>query len=229
MIGDRMDTDVRLRARGGPRDDPGAHRRSTRGRGRAIPVPAVARRRLDRRPGRRARLSSGVEREQALGASSSSARRVAASNRRPNGSRSIRPRSWRHVPATAPSTRNDGNECGVLSWNSAAGAPPAACRVRRACTSSVASHVGRNRTGAGVSGSGAARPAGRAAPRRPRRGSAELERAPAPRLSAAAQPGEARDVLARRRARSPEIAAHEQLHAASHGRSGGPTQSSASA
>ena len=45
-------------------------------------------------------------------ASSRSARRAAASSGA-NGSSAIAPSSWRHVPATAPSTRNVGNECGL--------------------------------------------------------------------------------------------------------------------
>ena len=54
MIGDRMDTDVVVRARGGARDDPRPDRRDHAGRGRALLLPALADRRLGRRPDRRA-------------------------------------------------------------------------------------------------------------------------------------------------------------------------------
>ena len=57
-------------------------------------------------------------------------------------------------PATCPSTRKLGNECGVFVSNSSGRKRSGRICVRRAWTSSVASHVGRNRTGAGASASG---------------------------------------------------------------------------
>ena len=64
------------------------------------------------------------------------------------------PPSYRHVPATAPSTRNVPTECGVFVENTRGRYSSGRIPVLRACTRSTASHVGRNRTGAGVSGSG---------------------------------------------------------------------------
>jgi hypothetical protein len=54
-------------------------------------------------------------------------------------------------PATVPSTRNVETECGVRVLNTSDRYSSGRTFVRRAWTSSVASQVGRNRTGAGVS------------------------------------------------------------------------------
>ena len=76
------------------------------------------------------------------------------------GSRAIVPSAWRQVPATAPSTRKVGNECGVRVEKMRGRKRSGRIPVRRAWTRSVASQVGRKRTGAGTS------PAGRGAPGR---------------------------------------------------------------
>ena len=60
----------------------------------------------------------------------------------------------RQVPATWPSTRNVVYEGGILTWNTSGRYASGSTCVRRAWTRSIASQVGRNRTGAGVSGSG---------------------------------------------------------------------------
>ena len=106
-------------------------------------------------PGRRRRARTGAQEwnSASRSASSSSARRSAASSL-PNGFSAILPFSCRHVPATWPSTRKVGNECGVLMSKIFGRCSSGRTPVRRAWTSSVASQVGRKRSGAGVSGSG---------------------------------------------------------------------------
>ena len=86
-------------------------------------------------------------------ASSSSSRRAALA-RGSNGSSRTSPRSWRQVPATAPSTRKVGNEWGALVWKMRPRCRSGRSWVRRAWTSRLASQVDRNRGGAGVPGSG---------------------------------------------------------------------------
>ena len=66
----------------------------------------------------------------------------------------ILPFSYLHVPATWPSTRKVGNECGVLMPKIFGRCSSGSTPVRRAWTSSVASQVGRKRGGAGVLGVG---------------------------------------------------------------------------
>ena len=60
----------------------------------------------------------------------------------------------RQLPATCPSTRNVWIDCGVFVLNTRDRWRSGRICVRRAWTSSVASHAGRKRTGAGVSASG---------------------------------------------------------------------------
>ena len=105
-------------------------------------------------------------------------------------------RSYRQVPATAPSTSTVLNECGVRRAEDPRPVlARAGSRCRRACTSRVASQTGRNRTGTGgVAASAAAPGAGRpgavpssarnraqrqpvAAPRPPRRPAAPAQSA----------------------------------------------------
>ena len=169
-------------------------------RRRAPPVPRVARRRLDRRPGRRARLGV-LSRDETISLVVER-RRVAASSG-PNGCELDPPVLVPPVPATAPSTRNVGNECGVLTWNTLGGSSSGRIPARRAWTSSVASQVGRKRDGAGVFGSGSG------APRQVEQllavlGAEPPQLEPRQRRSSAAtrEPGPARDVLARTPGRS---------------------------
>src|SRR5947199_39040 len=86
-------------------------------------------------------------------ASSSTSRRAAARSGA-NGFTSTRPPSKRQVPATWPSTRKVGTECGVFVLKTSGRYGSGRIWVRRACTSNVASQVGRNRTVAGVDASG---------------------------------------------------------------------------
>ena len=86
-------------------------------------------------------------------------------------------RAGRARPRSATSRRpgrrrgTSENECGAFVWKMRGRYSSGRIAVRRAWTSSVASQVGRKRTGAGVSGSGSGARGGRGAPRRPRRGS----------------------------------------------------------
>ena len=93
------------------------------------------------------RLSVGVERREPLALFLELVALPAASRR--NGSSRIRSRSCLQVPATAPSTRNVGTDCGTLAWNTLDRCSSGRIWLARACTSSVASQVG---------GSGPARP-----------------------------------------------------------------------
>ena len=61
------------------------------------------------------------------------------------------------MPATAPSTVNVGFDWGVLVLKTCGRKRSGRMPVRRAFTSSVASQVGRKRTGAGVEASGSGR------------------------------------------------------------------------
>ena len=56
---------------------------------------------------------------------------------------------WRHAPATAPSTRKVGTDCGIFVWKMRGRCASGSRPVRRACTSSVASQVGSRRDGRG--------------------------------------------------------------------------------
>lgn len=61
-------------------------------------------------------------------------------------------RSWRRVPATAPSTRNTGRKCGVFVSKTEGRWRSGRIWVRRQWTRRPASQVGTKRTGAGVPG-----------------------------------------------------------------------------
>jgi Mn-containing catalase len=78
----------------------------------------------------------------------------AAGGSLPNGFSVTPPLSYRQVPATAPSIVNGGWDCGFFVWNSFGRCSSGRICVRRQCTRSVASHVGRKRTGAGASAGG---------------------------------------------------------------------------
>ena len=120
--------------------------------------------------------------------------------------------SLRQVPATCPSIRKVGTEWGVLVLKILGRSGSGTICVRRACTSSVASHVGRNRTGAGWPGSGSGSPrkveqlAALLVEEAPQR--QPLEHRGEHRVG---QPGERGDVVARSRAERGEVPAHQQL------------------
>ena len=88
--------------------------RSTRARARTPGGASSGSSSRSARRGPRRATRSGVEGREPSASSRSA--RVVARSRRWNGSRSIRPSSYRHVPATAPSTRNVGTDCGVFVW-----------------------------------------------------------------------------------------------------------------
>ena len=142
-------------------------------------------------------------------ASSSSARRVARSSLI-HGSSVTAPSSYRHAPATAPSTRNVAVPCGFLTWKTRGRRSSGRMPVRRAWTSSVASQTGRKRTGAGVSGSGSGAP-GRSSSSSPSAAAVadRVDPLQGGREVAELEAGEARDVGARRRAEAAQVAAHE--------------------
>ena len=90
----------------------------------------------------------------------------------PNGSSSTAPSVVPPRAGHRPSTRNVGADCGFFVLKILARYSSGRIPVRRAWTSSVASHVGRKRTRRRrVGRRAAARAASRAARRRPRRGS----------------------------------------------------------
>ena len=75
------------------------------------------------------------------------------------GVETTRPPSKRHEPATAPSTRKVHSECGVFDVEDHAAGTPRGGSARGArWRAASASHVGRNRTGAGVAASGSGAP-----------------------------------------------------------------------
>ena len=117
-----------------------------------------------------------------------------------------------HVPATCPSTRNVGADCGFFVWKISGRNRSGRIWVRRACTSSVASKVGRKRTGAGASGPGSG------APRTSSQLAAFLVSEPSQRQPLdhrcqhrRGQAREARDVLARGGPERREVSTHQEL------------------
>ena len=132
-------------------------------------------------------------------------RRAAPPRRRRSAARTgrarSRPSSWRHVPATAPSTRNVGNDCGVFDAEQlAAGAPRAARRCGGRGRAGRRPRSARKRGGAGVSRVGQ-QPVGHVEQLLAvlAREAAQLEPRQHPIERRQREAGEARDVLARRR------------------------------
>ena len=151
------------------RDDDGGHR--ARRRAAAVHVRPPARRAaaLDARH----RLTQAAVRSRPVHAGGRPPR-AASAQRSPRraapkrGRGSMRPPSWRHVPgdgAVDEERRQRVAGCG-RGRSSRGRRLGRAARVRRAWTSSVASHVGRKRTGAGVAGIGQRRARRRRAARR---------------------------------------------------------------